>query len=80
MSSQNCHIRFFIELGACEIWGQGGGGDLGSFVILIFVIENMKFKKRGWYSLWQCSQYLELNLTCDLAYSQKTVPNIRWLP
>ena len=49
-------------------------------MILIFVIEDMKFKKRGWYSLRQCSQYLELNPTCDLVDSQQTVPNIRWLP
>ena len=35
------------------------------FRFSIFVLESLKFKKKGWHSHWQCNQYLELNPTCD---------------
>ena len=36
------------------------------FRFSIFVLEILEFKKKGCYIHWQCSQYLELNPTCDL--------------
>ena len=33
----------------------------------IFVLETLKFKKKGRFSHWQCSQYLELNHECDIS-------------
>ena len=34
------------------------------FRFLMFVVENINFKKEGRYSHWQCSQCLELNPIC----------------
>ena len=33
------------------------------FRFSIFVLKTLIFKKRGWYSPWQCFQYLALNTT-----------------
>ena len=30
-----------------------------------FVLDTLKFKMKGRYGHWQCSQYLVLNPTCD---------------
>ena len=32
--------------------------------MLIYAKEQLKFKKKGRYSHWQCSHYLDLNPTC----------------
>ena len=46
------------------------------FRVSIFLLETLKFKKKGWYSHWQCSQYFEMNLACDLSAHAKD----GWIP
>ena len=40
--------------------------------LLIYATENLKSKKKGRYSHWQCIQYLDLNPTCAVATNEYT--------
>ena len=44
---------------------------------LVYAAENMKFKKKWWYSNWQCSQYLDLNPTCALVSAKEIISNAK---
>ena len=44
------------------------------FRFSIFILETLNFKKKGRYSYWQCSQYLELNPTCAFVFQVDLLP------
>ena len=46
-------------------FSKGNMINVFHFRFSIFVLETLKFKKKGRHSHWQCDQYLQLNHTCQ---------------